>query len=196
MRFFRFHFVIPFVIMALVGVHIILFHQFGSGNPLGVSSDSLKRVFHLFFSLKDFIGVVVVIAGFTYLCIYNPLILGDDDNFVEANPSVTPNHIQPEWYFLFAYAILRSIPNKLGGVIALIFSVAILYLTPTLGGGLKKSSMFYPVSKVLFWLFFIIVALLTIIGAKPVEDPYILIGQILTLLYFGYYLLQPLVKKA
>lgn len=121
--------------------------------------------------------------------------MGDPDNFIPANPLVTPAHIQPEWYFLFAYAILRSIPNKLGGVIALVLSIAILIILPFYNLRKFRGIQFYPINQVIFWSILVTVILLTWIGARPVEEPYVLIGQILTVVYFLYYLVNPLITK-
>lgn len=194
-RFFTFHFIIPFIILACVGVHITLLHQTGSRNPLGLSSSWDKTPFHTYFSSKDLLGVLLVTLFFLFLCLYYPLILGDDENFTNANPSVTPHHIQPEWYFLFAYAILRRIPNKLGGVIALVLSIIILYTIPLTAVAKVKGIIFYPFNKSLFWSFVVIVILLTWIGICPVEEPYVLTGQILTVLYFLFYLVNPVIIK-
>jgi len=197
-RFYSLHFLLPFVIAAVSAVHILFLHQTGSRNPLGLNSNYDKLPFHQYYSIKDILGFRIVLTGFTYICFFNPWLLGDPENFISANPLVTPVHIQPEWYFLFAYAILRSIPNKLGGVVALVASVAILY-TLRFGGGYNIKGMpFYPISKPLFWRFCRLVVLLTWIGARPVEDPYIIVGQVLTLtyfLYFGAFLGAPLIKR-
>nr|QQQ88657.1 cytochrome b [Hyalella tiwanaku] len=190
-RFFAFHFLIPFIILALVVVHITLLHLTGSSNPMGVASSLDKMGFHSYFSFKDALGVVMVSFLFSLICIYWPLVLGDDENFNVADPSVTPHHIQPEWYFLFAYAILRSIPNKLGGVIALALSVLMLYLMPITFLSKMKSSMFYPLNKSLFWFFIMSVIMLTWIGMCPVEVPYVLTGQVFTFFYFLFYLFNP-----
>lgn len=195
MRFFTFHFLIPFIILAFVGIHITLLHQTGSRNPLGLLSNTEKKPFHVYFSTKDLLGVVLVSFIFMFLCLYYPLVLGDDENFTNANPAVTPHHIQPEWYFLFAYAILRSIPNKLGGVVALAFSIVILYSIPLTIISKIKRRMFYPLNKVLFWSFVVVVILLTWIGMCPVEEPYIFTGQVLTVLYFMFYVINPLIIK-
>jgi ubiquinol-cytochrome c reductase cytochrome b subunit len=116
--------------------------------------------------------------------------LGDPENFIPANPLVTPVHIQPEWYFLIAYAILRSIPNKLGGVIALVLSILILLICPFIYISKFRGLAFYPLNKILYWIHINIWGLLTWLGARPVEDPYIIIGQILSVIYFGYYFLS------
>nr|AOY40070.1 cytochrome b [Scolytinae sp. BMNH 1040351] len=194
-RFFAFHFLFPFIVSALVMIHLLFLHQTGSNNPLGSQSNMDKIPFHPFFSFKDLVGAIIMLSALTILCLQAPYLLGDPDNFIPANPLVTPVHIQPEWYFLFAYAILRSIPNKLGGVLALVASIAILYIVPALNSPKFQSSQFYPTSKVLFWSLLSIVILLTWIGARPVEDPYILTGQVLTVLYFSLYALSPLTIK-
>nr|YP_009942427.1 cytochrome b [Anax parthenope]QOC71596.1 cytochrome b [Anax parthenope]QOQ35050.1 cytochrome b [Anax parthenope] len=193
-RFFTFHFVLPFIVAAATMVHLLFLHQTGSNNPVGVNSDSDKIPFHPYFSWKDIVGFLVLIMLLTLLSLINPYLLGDPDNFIPANPLVTPVHIQPEWYFLFAYAILRSIPNKLGGVIALVMSIAILFIMPLMKSNFR-GLQFYPINQILFWSLVGIVLLLTWIGARPVEDPYIITGQILTVVYFSFYLIHPMMLK-
>nr|UVG42119.1 cytochrome b [Carabus lafossei] len=194
-RFFTIHFLLPFIVTALVMIHLLFLHQTGSNNPLGINSNTDKIPFHPYFSFKDMMGFIMLLMLLTILTLLNPYYLGDPDNFTPANPLVTPIHIQPEWYFLFAYAILRSIPNKLGGVIALVMSILILMIIPFSNNSNFQSLKFYPINQILFWKFFIIVILLTWIGMRPVEDPYILMGQILTILYFIYFLINPLMMK-
>lgn len=194
-RFYTFHFLLPFIIAAITIIHLLFLHQTGSRNPLGINRNLRKIPFHPYFSFKDITGFFVIIIILIVLCLLNPYLLGDPDNFIAANPLVTPVHIQPEWYFLFAYAILRSIPNKLGGVIALVISIAILLSLPFTHKSNFKTLKFYPLNKFLFWNFVIIVILLTWIGARPVEDPYILTGQILTVIYFSYYIINPIIIK-
>nr|UEP13622.1 cytochrome b [Asarkina ericetorum] len=194
-RFFTFHFILPFIVLATVMIHLLFLHQTGSNNPMGLNSNLDKIPFHPYFSYKDITGFIVMIMLLTMLTLMNPYMLGDPDNFIPANPLVTPIHIQPEWYFLFAYAILRSIPNKLGGVIALVMSIAILMIMPFYNLSKFRGIEFYPINQILFWTMVSIVILLTWIGARPVEDPYILIGQLLTILYFMYYLINPLISK-
>nr|YP_009988793.1 cytochrome b [Chionoecetes japonicus x Chionoecetes opilio]YP_009988806.1 cytochrome b [Chionoecetes japonicus]QNM40280.1 cytochrome b [Chionoecetes japonicus x Chionoecetes opilio]QNM40293.1 cytochrome b [Chionoecetes japonicus] len=191
-RFFTFHFVLPFLIAAASMIHILFLHQAGANNPLGISSQLDKVPFHPYFTFKDIVGFIVMISFLLLLSLMNPYMLGDPDNFIPANPLVTPAHIQPEWYFLFAYAILRSIPNKLGGVIALVASVAILMILPFTHASKFRSLTFYPLNQVMFWLLISILILLTWIGARPVEDPYVMLGQILTVLYFLYFIMNPL----
>nr|YP_009441784.1 cytochrome b [Tetratoma fungorum]AOY39329.1 cytochrome b [Tetratoma fungorum] len=192
-RFFTFHFMLSFIVSALVMIHLLFLHQTGSNNPLGLNSNMDKIPFHPYFSFKDILGFLWMIFILISLTLLNPNLLGDPDNFIPANPLVTPIHIQPEWYFLFAYAILRSIPNKLGGVIALIMSIAILVILPFTNKKKFLSNQFYPINKILFWTLLTIVILLTWIGARPVEDPYIITGQILTILYFLYYFINPMI---
>nr|ASY98157.1 cytochrome b [Statilia maculata] len=193
-RFFTFHFVLPFIVAAVVMIHLLFLHQTGSNNPLGVNSNIDKIPFHPYFSFKDIVGFIILFMMLSILSLKEPYMLGDPDNFIPANPMVTPVHIQPEWYFLFAYAILRSIPNKLGGVIALVLSIAILFFMPLTSTN-SRGLQYYPINQFMFWSMVVIVILLTWIGARPVEDPYILTGQILTILYFLYYILNPLIIK-
>nr|YP_010894935.1 cytochrome b [Phortica pseudogigas]WJW73448.1 cytochrome b [Phortica pseudogigas] len=194
-RFFTFHFILPFIVLAMTMIHLLFLHQTGSNNPIGVNSNVDKIPFHPYFSFKDIVGFLIMIMALIVLVLVNPYLLGDPDNFIPANPLVTPVHIQPEWYFLFAYAILRSIPNKLGGVIALVLSIAILVILPFYHLSNFRGIQFYPINQILFWIMVVTVILLTWIGARPVEDPYIIIGQILTVVYFLYYLINPLVTK-
>lgn len=194
-RFFTLHFLIPFVIAAIVIVHLIFLHETGSNNPIGVNSNFDKVPFHPYFTIKDIVGFIIALYFLTILSIQNPYLLGDPDNFIPANPISTPAHIKPEWYFLFAYAILRSIPNKLGGVIALVISILILLILPITNNYKYRATQYYPVNKIIFWNFCAISSLLTWIGARPVEEPFILIGQVLTILYFLYFLITPLVSR-
>nr|AYW52128.1 cytochrome b [Harpalinae sp. 3 ACP-2013] len=194
-RFFTIHFLLPFIVTAMVMIHLLFLHQTGSNNPLGMNSNIDKIPFHPYFSFKDMMGFIMLMMTLTILTLLNPYYLGDPDNFTPANPLVTPVHIQPEWYFLFAYAILRSIPNKLGGVIALVMSILILMILPFYNMSNFQSLKFYPLNQFLFWSFFIIVVLLTWIGMRPVEDPYIFTGQILTGLYFIYFMINPLIMS-
>nr|YP_003359203.1 cytochrome b [Ognevia longipennis]ACF71052.1 cytochrome b [Ognevia longipennis] len=189
-RFFSFHFILPFMITAMVMIHLFFLHQSGSNNPLGVNSNLEKIPFHPYFTFKDSITFIFMTFLLIMLCLYNPYLLGDPDNFVPANPLITPIHIQPEWYFLFAYAILRSIPNKLGGVIALFLSISILMILPFYNKTPFRGIQFYPINQIMFWIMVIIVILLTWIGKRPVEEPYILTGQILTVMYFLYFIMN------
>nr|AXS65489.1 cytochrome b [Silvanidae sp. KM-2017] len=194
-RFFSLHFMLPFIILALVMIHLLFLHQTGSNNPLGLNSNLDKKPFHPYFSMKDALGYLILSFMLIFITLNSPYMLGDPDNFIPANPMVTPVHIQPEWYFLFAYAILRSIPNKLGGVIALVMSIAILYMLPMMPSKNMLSNQFYPFNKLIFWMLVSTILLLTWIGARPVEDPFILVGQLLTVIYFLIYAINPLVYK-
>jgi len=151
----------PFIIAALSIVHLIFLHQTGSNNPLGLNSNKDKIPFHPFFSIKDLLGIIIIIFALVTITLIDPFILGDVENFIPANPLVTPVHIQPEWYFLFAYAILRSIPNKLGGVIALVISIAILLIIPIINFPKIRGNQFYPFNQILLWALLNIVMLLT-----------------------------------
>nr|YP_448749.1 cytochrome b [Petrobius brevistylis]AAX39861.1 cytochrome b [Petrobius brevistylis] len=191
-RFFTFHFLLPFIIAGMTMIHLLFLHQTGSNNPLGIPSDVDKIPFHPYFSFKDILGFVTMLMLLTILTLNSPYALGDPDNFIPANPLITPIHIQPEWYFLFAYAILRSIPNKLGGVMALIMSIAILVILPFYHKSKFRGMQFYPINQIMFWTLVTILILLTWIGARPVEEPYIFTGQFLTMLYFSYYFMAPM----
>nr|YP_010439589.1 cytochrome b [Daddala brevicauda]UTC33478.1 cytochrome b [Daddala brevicauda] len=194
-RFYTFHFLLPFIILMMTMIHLLFLHQTGSNNPLGLNSNYDKIPFHPFFSYKDLLGAIMLIMILILLTLTNPNLLGDPDNFIPANPLVTPEHIQPEWYFLFAYAILRSIPNKLGGVIALVMSILILIILPFTFNKKIQGIQFYPINQLLFWTLVTMIILLTWIGARPVEDPYIITGQLLTVFYFSYYIINPLLNK-
>nr|YP_009968788.1 cytochrome b [Argyra pingwuensis]QNC71313.1 cytochrome b [Argyra pingwuensis] len=192
-RFFTFHFILPFIVMAMTMIHLLFLHQTGSNNPLGINSNIDKIPFHPYFTFKDIVGFIVMMMLLTILTLANPYLLGDPDNFIPANPLVTPVHIQPEWYFLFAYAILRSIPNKLGGVIALVLSIAILVILPFSHSSKFQGIQFYPINQIMFWFMLTTVILLTWIGARPVEAPYVIVGQLLTVVYFLYYMINPMI---
>jgi ubiquinol-cytochrome c reductase cytochrome b subunit len=150
MRFFSLHFILPFIIAGISGVHLLFLHQTGSNNPLGLNSNFDKISFNPYFVYKDVFGFFLIFLIFNCICFYYPWLLGDPENFLPANPLVTPVHIQPEWYFLIAYAILRAIPNKLGGVVALALSIAILIICPFIYKRSFKGFVFYPVRKAIF----------------------------------------------
>uniref|UniRef100_UPI0030DE8274 cytochrome b n=1 Tax=Mecidea indica TaxID=3127717 RepID=UPI0030DE8274 len=194
-RFFTLHFLMPFIIAGMVIIHLLFLHQTGSNNPLGLNSNYDKSPFHPYFSIKDIMGMMITLFLFSMLILLEPRMLGDPENFIPANPLVTPVHIQPEWYFLFAYAILRSIPNKLGGVIAMLLSILVIAVPMIINKSNFQGNAFYPMSKSLFWFMVTIIVLLTWIGARPAEEPYILTGQILTVLYFSYFFINPMTMK-
>nr|AGN31160.1 cytochrome b [Thrichomys inermis] len=184
-RFFAFHFILPFIITALVAIHLLFLHETGSNNPSGLNSNSDKIPFHPYYTIKDILGLLLMFLALLSLTLFSPDLLGDPDNYTPANPLNTPPHIKPEWYFLFAYAILRSIPNKLGGVLALVFSIFILTLFPALHTSKQRSMTFRPLSQCLLWLLVANLIILTWIGGQPVEPPFISIGQLASISYFS-----------
>nr|WFG63942.1 cytochrome b [Microtus arvalis] len=184
-RFFAFHFILPFIITALVLVHLLFLHETGSNNPTGLNSDADKIPFHPYYTVKDFLGVLILLTAFMILTLFFPDILGDPDNYTPANPLNTPPHIKPEWYFLFAYAILRSIPNKLGGVLALILSIVILAFMPLLHTSKQRALTFRPITQTMYWILVADLLVLTWVGGQPVEYPFIIIGQTASIAYFA-----------
>ena len=189
-RFFSLHYLLPFGILGAVLLHLAELHREGSNNPLGIHGKDVDKVtFYPYFLVKDLFFFWGFILVFSYFVFLDPNVLGHPDNYIEANPMVTPAHIVPEWYFLPFYAILRSIPDKLGGVVAMVGGILINLLLPILNTSNIRSSFFRPVHKLIFWVFIGNFILLGNIGQLPVEDPYILIGQLSTTLYFSYYLI-------
>lgn len=195
-RFFSFHFLVPFIVAVFALTHIIFLHSSGSSNPLGLTSNYNKIEFHKEFSIKDYLGACLTLLIFLFIVLVYPWDLGDPENFNVANPIVAPVHIQPEWYFLFAYSILRSIPDKLGGVIALAASVIVLYVFPFIDLSNSRPHMLGNFYKTAVWSLAGVVILLTWIGARPVEDPYLPTGQILTFIFFFLVALWPIITIA
>nr|ACJ43764.1 cytochrome b [Paramesotriton labiatus] len=183
-RFFAFHFLLPFLIAGVSIIHLLFLHETGSNNPTGIPSNQDKISFHPYFSYKDLLGFLLALLTLVLIALIVPNLLVDPENFIPANPLMAPPHIKPEWYFLFAYAILRSIPNKLGGVIALLMSILILLFIPMLHTSKQRSLMFRSTSQILFWLLVANTLILTWIGGMPVEPPFTEIGQIASILYF------------
>lgn len=188
-RFFSLHYLFPFILLGLMIIHLVLLHTTGSNSPTGLNPNSDKIPFHIYFTAKDAYGFILLFILLSLIVFFGPNILGDPENFIKANPLVTPIHIMPEWYFLFAYAILRAIPNKLGGVLALIFSILVLLIIPFIHTSKLKGLTFRPIGKFFYWMFAANFILLTWIGSKPVENPFILIGQISSIFYFSYFLI-------
>ena len=191
-RFFAIHFLLPFIIIAIVVLHLLFLHQSGSNNPLGINSNCNKIPFHIYYTIKDVAGILIFLISLIIIAFFIPNILGDPENFIPANPLVTPVHIKPEWYFLWAYAILRSIPNKLGGVVAIFAALLILFAVPFINSHCRVGNRFYPFNQILFWLIVTNTILLTWIGGCPVEAPYEILGQFFTFIYFLLYFLGPL----
>lgn len=191
-RFFSLHFILPIVIAGFVLIHIILLHDTGSKNPLGLSSAGDKVPFHPYFTIKDVFGFRLVLGLFFLIAICIPDYFGDPENYIEANPLVTPIHIQPEWYFLPAYAILRAIPKKLGGVIALLMSILVLFLFPFISLSCSRGYFYSLSHQISFWLWISKILVLLWIGARPVEEPYVNIGGYSTIIYFSFFLITPI----
>ena len=187
-RFFSLHYLVPFLIAAFAIVHMAVVHQDGSNNPLGISSHSDKISFFPYFFIKDTLGLVAFLIFFSFFVYYSPNFLGHSDNYIPGNPMVTPAHIVPEWYFLPAYAILRSIPNKLIGVIALFASLLVLLALPLVNTSEVRSSLYRPLHKVFFWLLVADYLVLGYLGQQVPESPFIEIGQLASIYYFAYFL--------
>jgi len=193
-RFFALHFLIPFVVSASTVVHIFFLHATGSNNPLGVSVSFDRVPFHWYYSIKDVFGFSLLFTALLFLVFFCPQLLGEADNFIPANPIVTPPHIVPEWYFLFAYAILRSVPYKLGGVRALVASILILIILSSTHYQLMKGLAYYGPVKVFFWTHVIVFMFLTLAGSWPVEAPYLTLTRCLSLIYFSFYFMLGLYR--
>nr|YP_001165385.1 apocytochrome b [Phytophthora sojae]ABG54046.1 apocytochrome b [Phytophthora sojae] len=188
-RFFSLHFTFPFVIVGAVLIHLILLHEVGSNNPLGITLKTENIPFYPYFYTKDLFGLMVLFLIFFIFIFYYPNTLGHPDNYIEANPMKTPLHIVPEWYFLPFYAILRSIPNKIGGVIAMFGSLIILLTIPFTNSSEIRSTAFRPIFKVCYWLLVIAFLLLGWVGQCPVEYPYTEIGIISMIYYFAFFII-------
>lgn len=195
-RFYVFHFCLPFALAGIAGLHLYLLHETGSNNPLGLKSTTEITPFHPLYTRKDLVGAVVFLGSLIAITCFYPTLLRDPANFLPANPLVTPTHIQPEWYFLWAYAILRSIPNKLGGVVAIFSAILILFSLPYTHPKLRRGFIFFPLNQILFWGLVVDCLLLTWIGGRPVEEPYIQLGQIFTIFYFAFFIINPLIIHA
>jgi ubiquinol-cytochrome c reductase cytochrome b subunit len=197
-RFYALHYLLPFIIVAVVGLHLIALHRFGSNNPLGIDAKRPQDTipFHPYYTIKDLFGLAVFLLIYAYFVFYAPNSLLAADNYIPANPMQTPNHIVPEWYLLPYYAILRAVPNKLLGVIMAFGSIFLLFLVPWLDTSPVRSARFRPVYKWVFWLLVIDVIALGWVGANPPEGLVVTVGQIATLYYFVHFLiLFPVIGK-
>jgi len=193
-RFFSLHYLLPFALSALVIIHIVALHAHGSNNPLGITSNADKVTFHPYFTFKDLVGFIVWMIVLAFLVFYAPNMLGHPDNYIQANPLSTPLSIVPEWYLLPFYAILRAIPNKLGGVAAMGGALLILLILPFVHTSKVKSNTFRPLAKFAFWLFAADFFLLMVLGGLPIEEPYTTISVFAVIFYFSYFLiLVPLI---
>jgi len=183
-RFFSLHYLLPFIIAGLTLIHLSLLHKVGSNNPLGVNKNVEAISFYPYFYVKDLLAFLTLILLFSFFVFYFPNALGHSDNYIEANSLVTPPHIVPEWYFLPFYAILRSIPDKLGGVVAMILAILVLLILPLTNISKIRSSQFRPLYSFSYWFLVAIFLILGWIGQKPVESPFIEVGMVSTFFYF------------
>lgn len=193
-KFFSLHFLFPFIILALVGLHLLLLHSYGSSNPLGLDFHNDKINFTPYYTLKDFYSTFFYFALLAILVFFVPNTLGHPDNYIPANSDVTPEHIVPEWYFLPFYAILRAIPDKALGVLALLASILILLTLPFMHSTHIRSSLFKPVYKILCFILIAVIILLGYLGAKPIEAPFLVTAQIATAAYFSFFILLLIVE--
>ena len=190
-RFFALHYLMPFVIVAVVMLHLVALHRFGSSNPLGIDTAGKQDTlpFHPYYTYKDLFGAMVFLTIFASAVFFYPNYLGHPDNYIPANPLQTPAHIVPEWYFLPFYAILRAIPDKLGGVVFMFGAIAVLFILPWLDRSPVRSGRFRPIFKIFFWLLLVDCALLGWLGAKPAEGIYVILSRLATAWYFAHFLL-------
>nr|YP_009521276.1 cytochrome b [Perumytilus purpuratus]AXP84512.1 cytochrome b [Perumytilus purpuratus] len=191
-RFYSVHFIMPFLMAVVIMLHLFYLHDKGSNNPLGISSDSMLIPFHPFYTVKDVVGFTSLLLVLMFFVCVKPEVLGNPLNYIPADSYKTPIHIEPEWYFLFAYTILRSIPHKSSGIIAMLMSILILFLLPFIHTGKFRGLSFYPVHQMFFWFNMSIFGGLTAIGMRPVLEPFYSVGQVLTFLYFFMMFFLPL----
>jgi ubiquinol-cytochrome c reductase cytochrome b subunit len=197
-RFFSLHYLLPFVILAVVFLHVVALHITGSNNPLGIDVKSPQDTlpFHPYYTVKDSVGICLFFVVYAIIVFFFPDLFGDPDNYIPANPLLTPADIVPEWYFLPFYAILRSIPNKLGGVTMMFGAIAVLFVLPWLDLSPVRSARFRPIYRWVFWLLPIACVLLGAVGAHKPEEPWLTVGRLATLAYFAFFLvLLPLIGR-
>ena len=190
-RFYALHYLLPFVIVGVVVLHIVALHRFGSNNPLGIdvrgNQDTLS--FHPYYTVKDAFGLGVFLVLLSAVVFFLPNSMGHPDNYIPANPMVTPAHIVPEWYFLPFYAILRAVPDKLLGVLAMFAAIGVLFILPWLDRSPVRSATFRPIYKVMFWVFLVDCVALTWLGAKPAEGIYVVLSRLCTAYYFFHFII-------
>jgi ubiquinol-cytochrome c reductase cytochrome b subunit len=189
-RFYALHYLLPFVIVGVVVLHIVALHRFGSNNPLGIdvrgNQDTLS--FHPYYTVKDAFGLGVFLVLLSAVVFFLPNSMGHPDNYIPANPMVTPAHIVPEWYFLPFYAILRAVPDKLLGVLAMFAAIGVLFILPWLDRSPVRSATFRPIYKIMFWVFLVDCVALTWLGAKPAEGIYVVLSRLCTAYYFFHFI--------
>ena len=190
-RFFSLHYLLPFVIVGVVVLHIVALHRFGSNNPLGIDvrGDQDTVSFHPYYTVKDMFGLSVFLTIMAAVVFFLPNSMGHPDNYIPANPMVTPAHIVPEWYFLPFYAILRAVPDKLLGVLAMFAAIAVLFILPWLDRSPVRSATFRPIYKIMFWVFLLDCVALTYLGAKPAEGIYVVLSRLCTVYYFAHFII-------
>ncbi|MBO91325.1 MAG: cytochrome b [Rhodospirillaceae bacterium] len=190
-RFFSLHYLLPFVIVGVVVLHIVALHRFGSNNPLGIDvrgeQDTVS--FHPYYTVKDMFGLSAFLTIMAAIVFFLPNSMGHPDNYIPANPMVTPAHIVPEWYFLPFYAILRAVPDKLLGVLAMFAAIGVLFILPWLDRSPVRSATFRPIYKIMFWVFLVNCVALTYLGAKPAEGIYVILSRLCTVYYFFHFII-------
>jgi len=197
-RFFALHYLLPFLIVGVVMLHLVALHQHGSNNPLGIDAkgEQDKIPFHPYYTVKDFFGFSVFFMVFAWFVFFSPNSLGHPDNYIPADPMVTPAHIVPEWYFLPFYAILRAVPDKLGGVLLMFASILVLFILPWLDSSKVRSANFRPLYRIAYWIFAVVCVGLGYLGGQPAEGVYVLLSRLLTAYYFAHFLvILPWISK-
>jgi quinol-cytochrome oxidoreductase complex cytochrome b subunit len=197
-RFFSLHYLLPFVLVGVVVLHLIALHRFGSNNPLGIDTKGPQDTlpFHPYYTAKDMFGLGVFLIFYALVVFFAPNLFGEEDNYIPANPLSTPAHIVPEWYFLPFYAILRAVPNKLGGVVLMFAAIFVLFVLPWLDRSPVRSARFRPIFKIFFWILVVDCVVLGVVGANPPEGHWVVIGRIATIWYFVHFIvLLPLLSR-
>ena len=197
-RFYSLHYLLPFVLVGVVVLHLVALHRFGSNNPLGIDTKGPQDTlpFHPYYTAKDMFGLGVFLIFYALVVFFAPNLFGEPDNYIPANPLATPEHIVPEWYFLPFYAILRAVPNKLGGVVLMFASIFVLFIVPWLDRSPVRSARFRPIYKIFFWILVVDCVVLGVVGANPPEGQWVVIGRIATIWYFLHFVvLVPLLSR-